>query len=254
MAEIEIRQFRCRNDNFGVLVHRGDTTIAIDAPEEAPILDALEAEEWSLTHILTTHHHTDHVDANEALKARFGATIIGPKDEAANIPGIDETAKGGDTLDVGGIEVQVIATPGHTLGEVSYYMPEAKALFAADALFSLGCGRLFEGDPAMMWASLQRLRDLPDETMLYCGHEYTATNARCALDLDPGNLLLQERVSEVEHLRAAGKPTLPVELGKEKKTNPFLRADDPDFQSTVGMAGADPVDVFAHARKTRDGY
>ncbi|MEN3793103.1 hydroxyacylglutathione hydrolase [Fulvimarina sp. MAC3] len=254
MAEIEIRQFGCRSDNFGVLVHRGETTIAIDAPEEKPILEALQAEGWRLTHILTTHHHTDHLAANEALKDRFGVTITGPKDEASKIPGIDQTAEGGDVLDIGGIEVRVISTPGHTLGEISYYLPEAKAVFAADALFSLGCGRLFEGDPAMMWTSLQRLRELPDDTMLYCGHEYTATNARCARALDPDNLLLQERVNEVEHLRTAGKPTIPVELGREKKTNPFLRADDPDFQNAVGMAGADPVEVFAHARKTRDGY
>ncbi|MDY8108230.1 hydroxyacylglutathione hydrolase [Fulvimarina sp. 2208YS6-2-32] len=254
MSEIEIRQFGCRSDNFGVLVHMGETTIAIDAPEERPIVDTLQAEGWTLTHVLTTHHHQDHVEANEALKARFGARIIGPKDEAAKIPGIDETVEGGRTLDIGGIEVQVIATPGHTLGEVSYYLPGAPALFAADALFSLGCGRLFEGDPAMMWASLQRLRALPDETMLYCGHEYTATNVRFALDLDPANLLIHERASEVEHLRTAGKPTLPIALGKEKKTNPFLRVDEPAFQKAVGMEGADPVEVFAHARKIRDGY
>ncbi|RFC62589.1 hydroxyacylglutathione hydrolase [Fulvimarina endophytica] len=254
MSEIEIRQFGCRSDNFGVLVHRGETTISIDAPEEKPILDALSEAGWTLTHILTTHHHRDHVDANEALKARFGAKIIGPKEEASKIPGLDEAVGGGARLDIGGIEVEVIDTPGHTLGEVSYYLPEAKALFAADALFSLGCGRLFEGDPAMMWDSLKRLRELPDDTMLYCGHEYTATNVRCALALDPDNLLLKERATEVEHLRAAGKPTLPVELGREKRTNPFLRADDAEFQKAVGMEGEDPVAVFAHARKTRDGY
>ncbi len=254
MAQIEIRQFPCRSDNFGVLVHSGDTTIAIDAPEEKPILAALEANGWTLTHILTTHHHADHVEANEALKARFGITIVGPEKEKAKIPGIDRAVSGGETLDIGGIKVEAIDTPGHTLGEISYFLPEAKAVFAADALFSLGCGRLFEGDAAMMWESLKRLRALPDDTMLYCGHEYTATNAKCAISVDPGNLALQERVKQVEELRVAGKPTLPVSLGDEKRTNPFLRADVTELKEAIGMADADPAEVFAAIRKKRDQY
>ena len=256
MPAIEIRQFTCRTDNFGVLVHDPESgrTISIDAPEEGPILAALTAAEWRLTHILTTHHHNDHVAANLALQARFEAEIIGPAGEKEKIPGIDRVVAGGDAFRIGGIAVEVIDTPGHTAGEVSYFLPGAKALFAADALFSLGCGRLFEGDAATMWTSLQRLRALPDETMLYCGHEYTATNARFALDVDPGNLLLQERVKEVERLRVEHRATLPVELGREKRTNPFLRADDPDLASAFGMAGADPVAVFAALREKRNGY
>ncbi|MCP3056886.1 hydroxyacylglutathione hydrolase [Aurantimonas marianensis] len=256
MAEIEIRQFVCRGDNFGVLVHEKDsgTTIAIDAPEEAPILAELEKAGWNLTHILTTHHHGDHVAANEALKARFGLEIVGPEKERAKIPGIDRTVSGGDAFELGGIRVEAIDTPGHTLGEISYYLPDAKAVFAADALFSLGCGRLFEGDAAMMWDSLQRLRALPDETMLYCGHEYTATNARCAIDVDPRNPALRERVSEVEALLAQGKPTLPVSLGREKQTNPFLRADEPALMQAMGMEDASPAAVFAAIRKKRDQY
>ncbi|MBO0663878.1 hydroxyacylglutathione hydrolase [Jiella sp. MQZ9-1] len=256
MASFEIRQFSCRSDNFGVLVHEAETgtTIAIDAPEEAPIVDALAAENWQLTHILTTHYHGDHVEANEALKARFQAEIIGPDKERLKIPGLDRTVAGGETIDVGGVRVEVIATPGHTLGEVSYYLPEARAVFAADALFSLGCGRLFEGDAAMMWESLKRLRALPGETMLYCGHEYTATNAQCALSVDPDNVALQERAREVDELRRNGRPTLPVLLEREKKTNPFLRADHPDLISAMGMTGADPAEVFAAIRKKRDQY
>lgn len=252
----EIRQFTCRRDNFGVLVHDSDSglTLSIDAPEEGPIREALEREGWRLSHILTTHHHDDHVSANEALKARFGAEIIGPADEAARIPGLDRPVRGGDRFALGAIAVEVIDTPGHTAGEISYFLPGEKALFAADALFSLGCGRLFEGDAAQMWESLQRLRALPDDTMLYCGHEYTATNARFALDVDPGNLLLQERVKEVEALRVQHRATLPVELGREKRTNPFLRADDPELQSAFGMAGADPISVFAALREKRNGY
>ena len=254
MAAIDIFQFPCRSDNFGVLVHRGDTTISIDAPEESQILAALDEKGWTLTHILTTHHHGDHVEANAALKARFGVTIIGPEREKAKIPGIDLAVSGGETLDVGGIRVEVIDTPGHTLGEISYFMPDARTVFAADALFSLGCGRLFEGDAAMMWESLQRLRELPDDTMLYCGHEYTATNARCAIAIDPGNLSLQERVREVETLRVEGKATIPVRLGDEKRANPFLRADVAELKEAMGMADADPADVFAAIRKKRDQY
>ncbi|MCQ8783859.1 hydroxyacylglutathione hydrolase [Mangrovibrevibacter kandeliae] len=256
MSSIEIHQFTCRKDNFGVLVHDREhgTTLSIDAPEEAPILSALQEKGWGLDYILTTHHHGDHVEANEALKARFGAEIIGPGREQDRIPGLDRPVVGDEHLILGEVLVETIDTPGHTIGEISYHMPLAQAVFTADALFSLGCGRLFEGTPQMLWDSLKRLRELPDETMLYCGHEYTATNARCALTIDPDNLLLRERATEVEHLRAAGKPTLPVRLGQEKKTNPFLRADDPDIAKAMGMEGADPVEVFAAMRKRRDSF
>lgn len=256
MPRFDIALFPCRTDNFGAIVHAPETgaTIAVDAPEEGPIVRALEERGWRLTHILTTHRHADHVEANAALKARYGATIYGPARERDQIPGLDHAVSGGDVLDVSGVRVEVIDTPGHTIGHVSYYMPDVVALFAADTLFSLGCGRLFEGTPAMMWDSLQRLRALPDETMLYCGHEYTATNARCAVSIDPGNLALQERVKEVETLRVEHRATLPVPLGQEKRTNPFLRADDPDLMEAMGMAGADPVEVFAAMRKKRDTY
>lgn len=256
MAEAAIRQFMCRTDNFGVLVHdpESGSTISVDAPEEEPIVAVLQAEGWRLTHILVTHHHGDHVAANESLKAAYGAEIIGPRKEKAKIPGIDRAVSGGDAFRIGAIAVEVIDTPGHTIGEVSYFLPEAKVLFAADALFSLGCGRLFEGDAAMFWASLQRLRALPDDTMLYCGHEYTATNARFAVDVDPGNTALRMRVEEVERLRIAGLPTLPVPLGQEKHTNPFLRADNPDLMAEMKMTGRAPAEVFARLRETRNTY
>ena len=256
MSPFPIRQFLCRTDNYGVLVHdpASGLTIAIDAPEEAPTRAALEAEGWRLSHILTTHHHGDHTDANLALKAAFGAEIVGPAGERDKIPGIDRTVAGGDSFAIGAIEVAVIDTPGHTLGEVSYHLPGAKALFAGDALFSLGCGRLLEGDAAMLWTSLQRLRDLPDDTDLYCGHEYTVTNARFAVDVDPGNPALRNRVEAVERLRIERRPTLPVSLGEEKRTNPFLRADSAELQAELGMAGADAVAVFAALRSKRNGY
>ncbi|WAJ29873.1 hydroxyacylglutathione hydrolase [Antarcticirhabdus aurantiaca] len=253
---IDIRLFPARSDNFGVLVHvpRTGATISIDAPEEAPILAALDAAGWRLTHILTTHHHGDHVEANEALKSRFGAKIVGPAGERDRIPGIDRAVAGGERIEVGGLAFEVIDVPGHTLGHVAYHAPEAKALFAGDALFSLGCGRIFEGTPEMLWASLQRLRALPDDTMLYCGHEYTATNARFASEVDPANLMLHERIREVEGLRTAGRPTIPVELGREKLTNPFLRADDPDLAAAFGMTGAEPAAIFTALRQKRDRF
>lgn len=249
---IEIRQFICRTDNFGVLVHDAttDTTVSIDAPEEAAIVAALEAKGWRLTHILSTHHHDDHTEANLALKKRYGATIVGPSKES--IPGADRRVSGGDVVEAGSMRFEVIDTPGHTLGSISYYLPQAEALFAADALFSMGCGRLLEGPPEMLWESLQRLRALPETTMLYCGHEYTAKNASFAVSVDPHNTALRERVRQVEELRAAHKATLPVSLKKEKRTNPFLRADDPDLQEALGMAGAEPEAVFAALRKKRD--
>lgn len=256
MGAIEIRQFMCRSDNFGVLVHdaAGGATIAIDAPEQGPILAALEREGWSLTHILTTHKHGDHVEANEALKAKFGVEIVGPEGEAGSVPGLDRSVKGGDRFEIGSIAIEVIDTPGHTLGSVSYYMPRAEALFAGDALFSMGCGRLLEGTPEMLWESLKRLRGLPETTMVYCGHEYTAKNAAFAVEVDPGNTKLRERVRQVEDLRVAHKPTLPVSLKKELRTNPFLRADDPELAEALGMTGAAPEEIFATLRKRRDTF
>lgn len=256
MSTVEIRQFICRTDNFGVLLHDADSgsTIAIDAPEEAPILKVLDEEGWNLTHILTTHHHGDHVAANEALKARFGAIVVGPAAEADRIPGIDRQVAGSETFAIGAIAVEVLDTPGHTLGSISYHMPGISAVFAGDALFSLGCGRLLEGTAPMLWESLKRLRALPDETMLYCGHEYTGANARFALSVDPKNLLLHERATEVEHLRVAGEPTLPVMLGREKKTNPFLRADDATLAEEIGLSGQSPESVFAALRSRKDTF
>lgn len=253
---LEIVQFPCRDDNFGVLIHDAKTgqTAAIDAPELKPILDILDKRGWDLTHIFTTHHHIDHVEANLDLKARFGLTIIGPHSEADRIPGIDRSVKGGDHFEFAGHRIDVIDCPGHTLGGISYSIPSQKLLFAADTLFSLGCGRLLEGTPDQMWSSLSRLMALPDDTIIYCGHEYTASNAKFALTIDPNNQALIERALEVEQLRAAGKPTLPTTMGREKATNPFLRADDGFIREQLGMANASDAEVFAEIRKRKDNF
>jgi hydroxyacylglutathione hydrolase len=253
---LEVEQFTCREDNFGVLVHdpKSGQTAAIDAPELQPILDALARRGWTLTHIFTTHWHPDHVEANLDLKTQFGITITGPEAEAAKIPGLDKTVKGGDHFDFAGHRVDVIDCPGHTLGGISYSIRSQKLLFAADTLFSLGCGRLLEGTAAQMWASLSRLMALPDDTIIYCGHEYTASNAKFALSVDPDNEALVERALEVERLRAAGKPTLPTTMGREKATNPFLRADDGYIRENLGMEKASDAEVFAEIRKRKDTF
>lgn len=256
MADLEIVQLAARSDNFAVLIHdpESGSTASIDAPEAAPILDALNERGWRLTDILVTHKHYDHIDGIPALKKAFGATVTGPAKSAAETGLYDKTVADGDTFDFAGHEVRVIETPGHTLDHVSYYIEDQKLLFSADTLFALGCGRVFEGTPEMMWNSLKALQALPDDTSVYCGHEYTLANARFAVTADPDNARLAERLAEIEALRAAGKPTLPTELGLEKATNPFLRADDPAVAAAVGLSGADPVDVFAEVRKRKDNF
>lgn len=249
--------FAARTDNIGYLAHDTATgrTAAIDAPEAAAIRSALVHRGWRLTDILITHHHLDHVEAIPELKAEFGARVVGPRAEADKIAGLDELVGGGDSVQLGETTFSVYDTPGHTLGHIVYHDRVGKHLFTADALFSLGVGRMFEGTPGPMWAGLEQLRTLPDDTLVYCGHEYTASNARFALSIDPDNAALQRRAAEVEALRAAGKFTIPFTLGEDKSTNPFLRADDPLFARYYGLAdGATPADVFGAIRKSKDSF
>jgi hydroxyacylglutathione hydrolase len=251
-----IDQFPCREDNFGVLVHDPETgdTALIDAPQEAPILAAIERTGWTPKLILTTHHHADHVEANLALKQKFGLKIIGPQAEREKIPGIDETLKEGSTIGFGEDEVRVIETPGHTAGHVSYYFPRSGVVFTADTLFALGCGRLFEKPAPVMYESLKKLAALPPETVVYCGHEYTLSNARFALSVDPDNQALKERAKEIEALRAENKPTLPTTIGEELATNPFLRWGDPAIRKHLGMENASDAEVFAEIRRRKDNF
>ncbi len=253
---IQIDQFTCRADNFGVLLHDSTTgeTALIDAPEEAAISAAIERTGWKPTVILTTHHHGDHVEANLALKQKFNLKIIGPKAEADKIPGIDEKVREGDVIAFGGEGIRVIETPGHTAGHVSYHLPKSRIAFTADTLFALGCGRLFEAPPAVMYRSLKRLAALPPETVVYCGHEYTLSNAKFALTVDPGNEKLKARAASIAKLRAAGVATLPTTIGEELETNPFLRWDDPSIRRHLGMEKATDAEVFAEIRKRKDNF
>jgi hydroxyacylglutathione hydrolase len=251
---VEIEQFLIGADNFGVLIHNSETgaTATVDAGEAAPIIAALQRRGWRLTDILVTHHHGDHIAGLSALKAETGARVVAAKADAHRIPDIDLAVSEGDQVQVGNLVFDVYETPGHTIGHIAYHSADARLLFAGDTLFSLGCGRLFEGTAAMMWSSLQKLRALPDETLLYCGHEYTLSNARFALRVDPDNSELKRRASEVESLRSKAHFTLPVSLGSEKRTNVFLRADDEVLQDVLGMKGHAAVDVFAALRAAKD--
>ena len=253
---IEIEQFMCLSDNFGVLLRDPATGVAalVDAPEEAPILAAVKRTGWTPKLILTTHHHMDHVEANLALKQRFGLRIVGPEAEKAKIPGIDETVGQGSVVPLGSEKAEVIFTPGHTAGHVSYHFPQSKVVFTADTLFALGCGRLFEAPAAVMYESLKKLAALPADTKVYCGHEYTLANARFALTIDPDNAALKTRARKIEALRGEDKPTLPTTIGEELATNPFLRWGDPAIRKHLGMEDAPDAEVFAEIRRRKDNF
>jgi len=242
------------------------TTVAVvDPAEAAPVAAALESLGMArLDLIINTHHHGDHVGGNLALKARYGARIVGPAADAARIPGLDTPVGDGDTWPLAGaasssaasLTVTTFDTPGHTRGHVCHWIPGAAALFSGDTLFALGCGRLFEGTPGQMHASLAKLKALPRETRVFCAHEYTAGNAAWASALYGGaNPALTARAGDVKAAREAGEATVPSLLGDELDTNPFLRADDPALKAAVGLPdSAGEVEVFAAVRQHKDKF
>ncbi|MFL6799090.1 MAG: hydroxyacylglutathione hydrolase [Xanthobacteraceae bacterium] len=250
----ETRLFLCLKDNYGVLLHDAETgaTAAIDAPEAAPVETALKAAGWRLTDILVTHHHADHTGGIAELKERHRCRVIAPHAEAARIPLVDETVREGDTVRVGSLDGRVLETPGHTAGHVSYFFAAERLAFVGDTLFSIGCGRVIEGTPEMMWQSLLKLRQLPDATRIYCGHEYTQANIRFATTIERGNPALAARAEEVDKLIGAGKPAVPSTLADEKAANPFLRADKPEVAAAVGLSGEPAWKVFAEIRERKN--
>jgi len=252
----QTRLFRCLTDNFGVLLHDPDTgaTASIDAPEAAPIEAALASSGWRLTDILVTHHHGDHTAGIPELKGRHHCRVVAPHGEAARIPLVDETVAEGDTVRIGALAGRVLETPGHTAGHVSYFFPADKLAFVGDTLFSIGCGRVIEGNAEMMWRSLLKLRNLPDDTRFYCGHEYTEANIRFAKTVEPDNKALAARAEEVSRLLAAGKSTIPAAIGAEKAENPFLRADVPEVAKAVGLSGSPAWKVFAEIRERKNRF
>ena len=250
----EIRLFPCLSDNFGYLIHDPLTkaTASIDAPEAGPIIKALQREGWTLTDILVTHHHADHVGGIAELKTKYSCRVVAPFDKGTAIPLVDERVKDGDTVKVGNLAARVLETPGHTLDHISYVFDADRALFCADTLFSIGCGRVFEGTYSMMWDSLLKLRALPNDMRVYCGHEYTASNVKFALGIEPNNPALKARAEEVAKLRAANLPTIPTLIRDEKEANVFLRADVPAVAAAVGLAGKSPAEVFGELRERKN--
>ncbi len=253
---LEIHMFPCLQDNYGFLIHDSisGATATVDTPEIGPIEAALAEKGWSLTHILNTHHHFDHAGGNEALKKSHGCIVVGPAADAERIPGIDVAVADGEDYEFGTVQIRVFDVPGHTRGHIAYYLAAAEAAFVGDTIFALGCGRLFEGTPALMWNSIQKLMGLPDATKIYCAHEYTQSNARFAITVDPDNAELIERAQQIDELRARGIPTVPTTIGLEKATNPFLRPEASSLRATLGMQDADAVAVFAETRRRKDSF
>lgn len=251
---LDIRQIPVLSDNFIYLVRETEknAVAVVDPAVAGPVLDEANRLGWKITHILNTHHHPDHVGGNMEIKEATGCTIVGPAHDPDRIPGMDVQVKDGDTYALGAAAAKVFFVPGHTRGHIAYWFKDDDALFCGDTMFSIGCGRLFEGTPQQMWTSLKRLRDLPPATRIYCAHEYTESNIRFAVTVDPENEALRKRAHEVKALRAAGKYSVPSLLGEERAANPFLRADAPELAAAIGMAGRDPVDVFAEVRRRKD--
>ncbi|HVR91228.1 MAG TPA: hydroxyacylglutathione hydrolase [Novosphingobium sp.] len=251
---LEVHQFPCLSDNYGYLVHdpaSGETT-CIDTPDAEAYLREAGTKGWQITQIWNTHWHPDHAGGNAAIKAVTGCTITAPAVEAERIAGIDRTVAHGDTVQLGDFTATVIDVGGHTMGHIAYHLPEAGLAFVGDSVFALGCGRMFEGTPQQFWASLSRIKALPPATLLYCAHEYTASNARFALHADPDNAALADYAAKIAELRARGAWTVPTTLDRELASNPFLRADDPGIQARWG--GGDAVATFAALRAAKDSF
>lgn len=251
---LEVHQFACLSDNYGYLLHDPDSgeTVAIDTPDAEAYLREAAGRSWQITQIWNTHWHPDHAGGNAEIKAATGCTVVAPAAEASKIAAVDRAVKHGDVVGIGACEADVIDVGGHTLGHVAYHLAGAGLAFVGDSLFALGCGRMFEGTAPQFWQSLCRLKALPAATLLYCAHEYTASNARFALHADPDNSALQAYAAEVAARRADGLATVPAPLAREKATNPFLRADDPGLQARWG--GGDAVSTFAALRAAKDRF
>lgn len=253
---LDVRQIPVLKDNYVYLVRESETgaVAVVDPAVSEPVLAEAERLGWRITHILNTHHHNDHVGGNRAIKEVTGCTIVGPRADKDRIPGIEIEVGDGDVYEFGAARAEVFDVPGHTRGHIAFWFADDGALFCGDTLFALGCGRLFEGTPAQMWESLGKLKALPDEAKVYCAHEYTQANARFALSLGEDNADLTARAAEIDRTRAADRPTVPSTLGEEKRTNPFLRADEASLAAALSMRDAAPVDVFAEVRRRKDDF
>ena len=250
---LKIHQFPCLSDNYGFLIHDPSSgeTACIDTPDADAYLREADAQGWRITQIWNTHWHPDHAGGNEAIKAATGCMVTAPA-EVEKIAAPDRVVAHGDTVKLGDHVAQVIDVSGHTNGHVAFHMADDGVAFVGDAVFALGCGRMFEGEPKQFWDSLDRIRQFPDETVLYCAHEYTQSNAKFALHADPDNAALQDYAAEIDRKRERGEPTVPTTLARELATNPFLRADDADMQARWG--GTAPHETFAALRAAKDNF
>ncbi|KAK7272006.1 hypothetical protein RJT34_28330 [Clitoria ternatea] len=256
-SSLQIELIPCLKDNYAYLLHDVDTgTVGVVDPSEAvPVIDALSRKNRNLNYILNTHHHHDHTGGNVELKARYGAKVIGSGSDKARIPGIDICLNDGDKWMFAGHEVHVMDTPGHTRGHISFYFPGSGAIFTGDTLFSLSCGKLFEGSPQQMLSSLKKIMSLPDDTNIYCGHEYTLSNTKFALSIEPENQQLQSYAVQVAYLRSKGLPTIPTTLKMEKACNPFLRTSNEKIRKSLNIAAtADDAVALGVIRQAKDNF
>lgn len=256
MSKLEIHQIPVFNDNYLYLFKdpNSNNVGIVDPGTADPVLEKLNELGWSLTHIINTHHHWDHTDANLELKKKTGCLIVGAKKDASRIPGIDVELEEGDVFEFGSQKAKIFEVSGHTIGHIAYWFEDSDALFCGDTLFALGCGRLFEGNAEQMWTSLKKFLELPDQTKVYCAHEYTEANAHFAITVEPQNQALKQRFEEILKKRAKNIPTIPTTIGEERATNPFLRPDSPDLQKTLEMEGAELISVFAETRRRKDNF
>lgn len=256
MNKLIIHQFECLSDNYGVLIHDSETnqTASIDAPDAEAIKRELKEKNWKLTHILVTHKHLDHIGGIDDLKKYYNPFVIGPKYEEESIEFLDKTVLDQEFFDFSNRPVKVIHTPGHTLGHIIYWIENDNVLFAGDTIFAMGCGRVFEGSHDQMLYSLNKIKELPENTIVYCGHEYTIANGKFALSIEPNNQNLCSRIEYVKELRSENKPTLPTTIKIELDTNPFLRTDSLEIKKNLDLLNSDSKKIFSALRTKKDNF
>jgi hydroxyacylglutathione hydrolase len=249
---MQIIQLPAFDDNYHFIIESQGMVAVVDPGDPRVVEAELEKHDWRLEMILNTHHHADHTGGNKYLRAKYGCLIVGPSYDTNRIPFIDKEVSEGDEIELGDAKAKVIFTPGHTTGHILFHFEREKALFCGDTLFNLGCGRMFEGNPEMFWDSLKKIKSLPEDTQVYCAHEYTEANLKFCQSIDPDNQELAKQAEIIKELRLKGEATVPFSLGDNLKSNPFLRADTKELQAIMGLDN--PAEVFGAVRKKKDSF